>query len=664
MKRRYLMLGIMVALLATTGCKKEQTGEKVPMTFTVYMEGHGSKDAKVHLDANWKPCWDADDVIQINDGSGTVTPIANNPTRGLFTADITPDVTPYCAVYPAGLVNGEVTSQPTIDLPRVQVYETDVDGVQKINAPMAAYNPQNPVLEFKNLCGLLEITVTNDKAWDMVLDSIRVEASAANLCGKVVYSLSGNNPSLVSFAGDNKMVVSLAGAEVGTNQYASMNERINSNKVHSQAPVTTGGKTSEKYYVTLPPVAQTAGNVFTIRVFSHPIFNKATNSTVTFAEEEEDEVHIVYSRTSSSSAGYILRNEIVPVAMGLSEANILFTSMKAFSVSANTQVCFSRGYTQYNINTHNWRFAPRQWSFLYQSAPNYNSLSNHFSFDNDHPNTTGWIEYFGWATGDDPTRGQTAAAMAPNLTFNNRDLTGNLRNRDWGVNFTNTGATWFTPSQSEYHYVFKDRTSTTMNDGVMGAHTYKFGWATINYSSGNSWGESNNWNGPVYGVILIPDGVNPKRFSQEKGAKRLSLSEFKSNEEAMGDANNNKYRNDNIYTQEQFEYLEAHGCIFFPCIGHIRLEAVLLPIPFYELKNEVDNGGRLNPPDVRIWSRTYDSHHLNQGYEALFDSGNPNSLTQQDTRNVLDASDLACDLHCVRLVCNYGTPYIWDPDQM
>ena len=429
--KKSILILLALGLLATTGCKKEEVGEKATVDFTVSLEGHSGKDTKMHLNDDWKPCWDLDpkDHIQINDGSSVeVTPNNDNPTRGTFTATITG--TSYYAVYPAGIVSGNVTANPTITLPRVQVYET-LNGKQKINAPMAAYNPSHPVLEFKNLCGLLAITVTNNKAWDMILDSIHVESSGANISGNAVFDITGNEPTLTGWSGTNaKKIISLAGERLGTNSYASMNERINSNQNHTNAPITTDGKTSETYYITLPPVASGTSNTFTIRVFSHPIFNQATNSNITISEDVEENVHIVYTKSSNSSAGYIMRSEIVPVQLNLSEANIVFTSMKAFSVSSTQKVCFSRGYAQYNMVSQKWRFAPRQWSFLNQTAPNYHATTNQFDFQGTSYNGQ-WIEFFGWATGDNPTRGRTAEYMAgttPDGTLAHghvTDLTGN-----------------------------------------------------------------------------------------------------------------------------------------------------------------------------------------------------------------------------------------------
>lgn len=697
MKNKIILCTLAMAMLVLAGCKKEEQKEVGTVNFTVVL----GSDAKVHLNG-LKPNWEADntDQIKVNSGIGTVTPLASNPTRGTFHVETTDPGGPYCAVYPADIIHNDatVTETPQIDLPRRQKYVVK-NGQQQIYAPMCAYNGSRttqasgsnpgtqsyPVLMFKNLCGIMKITVTNDKRWDMVLDSIHVEAANASLWGTteantVQISLSTPQISASNLTNGGK-IVSLSGWNNG--DYTSIGERIYS----TQGTKPTEGLTERYYYVYLP-VIPSGSEQFTIRIFSHPLIVNNTDAADSTKYNEDANVHIVYTVPQSSSDSYVGRSEIFQINVSLSEdPQPHFTSMKAFSVSDSKKVCFSRGYVQYNVNSNKWRLAPRQWAFLAQSIPDYHHNSN-FDFNDG----TNWIEYFGWATGDDPTRcGEALYMVRTDMSSTLSHITELSGNRDWGYNLSYTigsdAINWETPSKDEYRYVFKFRSSD-----VMGGHNKKFGWAeiqagqqfVIDGDAGHSWGTGIGE--VLYGVVLIPDGVNPDNFQSEKGGAcntggHAAIRGFVSNEVQDDETveNNDKFRNDNQYTQEQFEYLEARGCILFPCIGHFRCER-----PNFLQKNEWDNifpssPDRTNPPDARIWSRTLHLVGLtnsNTGwiYYGLFDSGYPGSDIpfNQNTRNVLDASDYANDLHNVKLACPYtssnGTftppPYRWDPDKI
>lgn len=62
-----------------------------------------------------------------------------------------------------------------------------------------------------------------------------------------------------------------------------------------------------------------------------------------------------------------------------------------FSVSPTQQVYFSKGNLQYQASTKTWRFAKHQWDFIGSSNKNIS------------PDYEGWIDLFGWGTGDNPT---------------------------------------------------------------------------------------------------------------------------------------------------------------------------------------------------------------------------------------------------------------------
>ena len=174
----------------------------------------------------------------------------------------------------------------------------------------------------------------------------------------------------------------------------------------------------------------------------------------------------------------------------------------AFSVSEKKQVVFSRGnlqYKHYGSTTPDggiWRFAKHQYDWaggwvLENSGLHTNSVrqGNVVLNENDGESTnyseneqiggtayTGWIDLFGFGTGDAPTKHTTA--NSDYRTFN-----------EWGAhNIVNSGkpnntSWWTTLSKDEYVYMIETRSQDL------------YGFGEITVSSDLS----------VHGLILLPD---------------------------------------------------------------------------------------------------------------------------------------------------------------
>ena len=110
------------------------------------------------------------------------------------------------------------------------------------------------------------------------------------------------------------------------------------------------------------------------------------------------------------------------------------TAARVFSVGNGRAVTFAPGNLQYHPANNEWRFAENQTDYIYK--PNGNISS---TFD-------GWIDLFGWGTGDDPTK--SSAEDADYQTF-----------VDWGTNQIGDDApnTWRTLSKDEWMYIFYNR---------------------------------------------------------------------------------------------------------------------------------------------------------------------------------------------------------------
>ena len=181
----------------------------------------------------------------------------------------------------------------------------------------------------------------------------------------------------------------------------------------------------------------------------------------------------------------------------------------AFSVSATKQVWFSQGNLQYQANstgaasapyTGVWRFATNQYEAIGSGNSNVSA-----SYD-------GWIDSFGWGSGNQPT--QTSEASNVYSTF-----------VDWGTNAIsnggNTANLWRTLSESEWTYLVFTRPNASS----------KRGRATIN---------------GMYCFVLLPDvWVLPSGLSFTPDANDWT----------------------NEYTTEQWIQMEDAGAVCFPAAG-------------------------------------------------------------------------------------------------
>ncbi|MBQ8056670.1 MAG: hypothetical protein IJ270_07670 [Paludibacteraceae bacterium] len=153
-----------------------------------------------------------------------------------------------------------------------------------------------------------------------------------------------------------------------------------------------------------------------------------------------------------------------------------------FSVSDSTKVQFSQGNLQYQASTDTWRFAEHQYDMVgigygltddeedcYVGGTVLNSDNREIS-----PKYNGWIDLFGWGTGDNPTK----------VSTNYEDYS---IFEDWGDNEISNGGNvsdaWFTLSYDEWDYLLNDRPNASSKKGV----------AMVN---------------GVNGLVLLPDDCN------------------------------------------------------------------------------------------------------------------------------------------------------------
>ena len=179
---------------------------------------------------------------------------------------------------------------------------------------------------------------------------------------------------------------------------------------------------------------------------------------------------------------------------------------KPFSVSATKTVTFSPGNLQYHAANDEWRFAPNQTDYIGKDNANISATYN------------GWIDLFGWGTGNNPT----------NASEDSKDYSIFV---DWGVNKIGSYApnTWRTLTFDEWYYLRYERPNYEKLIGV----------AQVN---------------GVNGLILLPDGWTcPSGVTFKSGFADNSGDEY--------------YASYQSFSASEWSKLEASGAVFLPAAG-------------------------------------------------------------------------------------------------
>ena len=175
----------------------------------------------------------------------------------------------------------------------------------------------------------------------------------------------------------------------------------------------------------------------------------------------------------------------------------------SFSLNDQSSIFFSQGNLQYQASTNTWRFAGNQYDYIGYDNSNISSSYN------------GWIDLFGWGTGNNPTN--TSTNSADYAIF-----------YDWGNNIISNGGgkSWRTLTADEWRYVFYTRTTSS----------------GIRYAKAKVKG--------INGVILLPDNWDGSNYSLNN--TNTSEANFNSNIISQSDWTNR---------------LEANGAVFLPAAG-------------------------------------------------------------------------------------------------
>lgn len=211
--RKFTILAMLFALVAVTGCKKDNANPsepsqsvKEPMTFYAYPQG-GERTGfdtdgrttvwtggdKIKIFSSAEP---AGNVFLLTKGEGT--------NYGEFEGELV-KASSYSAAYPASLASGQDGDIIIFDMPDTQKYVENTFAPNTM--PVVSYTTTNQ-LQFKNTTGLLRLgvkTTANVTVTKMVLTD---KNSSAKLWGKFKVTATDNGLEYVS-GGDNTLTVNL-----------------------------------------------------------------------------------------------------------------------------------------------------------------------------------------------------------------------------------------------------------------------------------------------------------------------------------------------------------------------------------------------------------------------------------------------------------------------
>lgn len=246
-----------------------------------------------------------------------------------------------------------------------------------------------------------------------------------------------------------------------------------------------------------------------------------------------------------------------PIILNMEQNNDLLPGLfyingkKAYFAKGNLQATTTDNGTNWT-----WGFAAHQWDYV------GNAEANTAINGDKTVSTNGTVDLFGWST---PA---TYYGINNSTTYN--IYTGSFR--DWG-NVFGYDSGWSTLSNAEWESLFKYRTNAAA----------KYGYATVN---------------SVHGIIILPDVFTDPNKNNGSNA-------FVGSTTIGWDAN--------VYTSENWAFMEAAGAVFLPAAGYRSGSSV---------SSDGGNG--------YYWtSKTYDSNS-SRAYPLQFDSSNWDTDTSRD----------------------------------
>lgn len=417
MKHNFTKRGLFVAVAAAgllAGCQKEEG----PVTLGIETEGVGGSHsgAKVIIDNTYTPVWEGGDSVRINNETKAVVLTGGQAQlQGLTEAE------KYRAFYPASMVGSTNISDVesiNMTLPSTQTYNVDASGKQQVVLPMGAYMTDNSgTLQFKNLCSLVKLTVSNTNASGgatITVTGVELSTSTTGvkLCGTGSATVNGTEAAFTVSNGSQSITLGLgAGVEIAAQE-------------------------SHEFYFVVAPFDTPSILTFTVH-----------------ADGMSDITKTVYNKT-------LPRNTLAGASISINGTPVPPIAGGLFQVDAQgTMVKFAPGNLRCTLNG-----TDTTWSFC----------ENQYDYDVNNNGSHGTWDYFGWST-DQSNGFLYGMSQSTTGTGSSNDYKGNFV--DWGKAVNNQlGSGWRTLTKDEWEYIFNTRTGATIGSN----DSCRYAFASVN----------------------------------------------------------------------------------------------------------------------------------------------------------------------------------------
>ena len=180
--KKYIYMAVAAIAVLSSCTKEEESNASLNDSGSFYATIEDGT-TRTTLDSDKKVLWSESDKININGTAYTLSE-GEGTTKAKFTGESVSG-TPYNAYYPANICSGT-----TATLPATQTYDATTNGIS--NLPMYAQSTTHD-LKFKNLCGVLAITVPQSEM--TTVSSITVYADQ-QLNGAISVNYNSGDPTV------------------------------------------------------------------------------------------------------------------------------------------------------------------------------------------------------------------------------------------------------------------------------------------------------------------------------------------------------------------------------------------------------------------------------------------------------------------------------------
>ena len=507
MKTRFAIATmILSSLVLSISCQKETPNEQagIPNDALLLLTEGYTSNNKTSV-SNTSVQWDGDESVNLNGTNYTVVVSGSNAYAD--NASALANVSTIYGYYGCGSVTNSQTTTPTVTIPANYACSIDGNGRQVIPLPMAAYrNATGNAIEFKHLTAAVHVTVWNATANTLYIDSVVITTAKYRINGSLELTLTSTNYGIGT---DNTSVPA--------------DERKVKITFATPLEISTGEANAKSVQVPIMPIG---ADDMTIKVYSH----NADITGLPFSGLTHTFNHV-------ASAVALDRNVMLTAKIKMDPSNSHVTSKGAFSVSDEAVVYFSKGNLQFQANstgaaaapyTAVWRFAENQYNYIAAQSGNTDPSESQ----------TGWQDLFGWGTSG---YNHGAVAYQPwtldnvvndyyaygQSTYNLFDGNGQA---DWGYNAISNGGNtensgWRTLTMEEWDYLLNTRSTT-----------HRFAKAIVHNRKG---------------LLIFPDVFDPTIVDPAIGYINSGTANF----------------NNNI-NDDEWDILEAAGCVFLPAAGY------------------------------------------------------------------------------------------------